>query len=96
MDGVATNRIAQEHRSISAGTLGEIATMNKILGLLAAGMLLVSIVTVLIALIVIASMLLACLVSVLVSVYPFTWLSEKSRLLVRRSQRRRSLTLISG
>jgi len=70
--------------------------MNKILGLLAAGMLLVSIVTVLIALIVIASMLLACLVSVLVSVYPFTWLSEKSRLLVRRSQRRRSLTLISG
>ena len=66
--------------------------MNKILGLLTAGMLLVSIVTVLIAFIVIASMLLACLVSVLASVYPFNWLSEKSRLLVRRSQRRRSIT----
>jgi hypothetical protein len=70
--------------------------MNKILGLLTAGMLLVSIVTVLIAFIVIACILLACLVSVLVSVYPCKWLSEKSRLLVRRSQRRRSITLISG
>jgi hypothetical protein len=66
--------------------------MNKILGLLTAGMLLVSIVTVLIAYIVIASMLLACLVSV----YPINWLSEKSRPLVRRLQRRWSLTLISG
>ena len=90
------NRIVQEHHSISAGTLGEVAMMNKILGLLTVGMLLVSIVTVLIALIVIASMLLACLVSVLGSVYPCKWLSEKSRLLVRRSQRRRSITLISG
>jgi type II secretory pathway component PulJ len=70
--------------------------MNKILGLLTAGMLLVSIVAVLIAYIVIASMLLACLVSVLVSVYPINWLSEKSRPLVRRLQRRWSLTLISG
>jgi len=68
--------------------------MNKILELLTAGMLLVSIVIVLIAFIVIASMLLACLVSVLVSVYPCKWLSEKSRLLVRRSRRRRPITLI--
>ena len=70
--------------------------MNKILGWLVVGMLLVSIVTVLIAFIVIASMLLACLVSVLASVYPFNWLSEKSRPLVRRLQRRWSLTSISG
>jgi len=65
---------------------------NKILGLLAAGMLVVIIVTVLIALVVIASMLLACLLSVLVPIHPFKWLSEKSRPLVRRSLRRRSLT----
>jgi putative effector of murein hydrolase LrgA (UPF0299 family) len=70
-----------------AGTLGEIAMMNKILGLLAAGTLVVSIVTALIALAVIASMLLACLLSVLVPIYPFKWLSEKSRPLVRRMSR---------
>jgi hypothetical protein len=70
--------------------------MNKILELLTVGMLLVSIVIVLIAFIVIASMLLACLVSVLASVYPCKWLSEKSRPLVRRLQRRLPLTLISG
>jgi len=59
--------------------------MNKILRFLAAGMLVVSIVTALTALVVIASMLLACLLSVLVPIYPFKWLSEKSRPLLRRS-----------
>ncbi len=61
--------------------------MNKILGLLAAGTLVVSILTALIVLAVIASMLLACLLSVLVPIYPFKWLSEKSRPLVRRMSR---------
>ncbi len=58
----------------------------------ARGTLVVSIVTALIALVVIANMLLACLLSVLVPIYPFKWLSEKSRPPVRRSQRRRSFT----